>query len=63
MHLMHIQNVYGLLTKYVVGAKANPPKNPRSSLKKGSVMATNIVKPEIKRLVEYTHICRVAKMT
>jgi hypothetical protein len=31
------------LTKYVVGAKANPPKNPRRAPKKGKVMATNIV--------------------
>jgi hypothetical protein len=31
------------LTKYVVGAKAKPPKNPRRALKKGKVMATNIV--------------------
>lgn len=31
------------LTKYVVGAKANPPKNPRRPPKKGKVMAINIV--------------------
>lgn len=34
------------LTKYVVGAKANPPKNPRRSWKKGNVKATNAVKTE-----------------
>ena len=32
------------LTKYVVGAKANPPKNPRRPPKKGNVIPTNIVK-------------------
>lgn len=32
------------LTKYVVGANAKPPKNPRRPPKKGKVMATNIVK-------------------
>lgn len=32
------------LTKYVVGANANPPKNPRSSLKNGNVIPMNIVK-------------------
>jgi hypothetical protein len=31
------------LTKYVVGAKANPPKNERRPLKKGKVMAVNMV--------------------
>lgn len=31
------------LTKYVVGANANPPKNPRRPPKKGKVMAMNIV--------------------
>lgn len=34
-------------TKYVVGEKANPPKNPRRPPKKGKVMPTNIVKAEI----------------
>ena len=32
------------LTKYVVGAKANPPKKPSNPPKKGMVMATNVVK-------------------
>jgi hypothetical protein len=32
------------LTKYVVGAKANPPKNPSSAPKNGNVIAINIVK-------------------
>ena len=32
------------LTKYVVGAKANPPKNPSSAPKNGNVIAKNIVK-------------------
>lgn len=36
-----------LLTKYVVGANPNPPKNPRRALKKGNVMAINIVRAEI----------------
>lgn len=31
------------LTKYVVGAKANPPKNPSNPPKKGKVTAMNIV--------------------
>ena len=31
------------LTKYVVGANENPPKNPRQPPKKGKVMATNMV--------------------
>lgn len=34
------------LTKYVVGANANPPKNARRPSKKGKVMATNIVNAE-----------------
>jgi hypothetical protein len=33
------------LTKYVVGAKANPPKKLSNALKNGNVMATNIVNP------------------
>lgn len=33
----------GMLTKYVVGANAKPPKNPSSPPKKGKVMAMNIV--------------------
>lgn len=49
------------LTKYVVGAKANPPKNPSRPPKKGKVMPMNIVSPvvnhRIKRLeVEQTRI-------
>ena len=32
-----------MLTKYVVGAKANPPKNPRRPPKKGIAMPMNIV--------------------
>lgn len=32
-----------MLTKYVVGAKANPPKNPSNPLKKGKVIPRNIV--------------------
>ena len=36
------------LTKYVVGAKANPPKNPRRLPKKGISIQTNIVKAAIK---------------
>lgn len=34
---------WSLLTKYVVGAKANPPKKPRRPPKKGNVIPTNIV--------------------
>lgn len=37
------------LTKYVVGAKANPPKNPRSPPKKGKVMPTNMVNAAIEK--------------
>lgn len=40
---------YGL-TKYVVGANANPPKNPRRAPKNGKVMPTNIVNAESKTL-------------
>jgi hypothetical protein len=32
-----------LLTKYVVGAKTNPPKKLRSPPKKGNVIARNMV--------------------
>ena len=35
------------LTKYVVGAKTNPPKNPRRLPKKGIIIAMNIVKAAI----------------
>ena len=38
-----------LLTKYVVGAKANPPKNESRPPKKGKVMPTNIVSPAMKK--------------
>lgn len=34
------------LTKYEVGAKPNPPKNPKRSPKKGKVTPTNNVKAE-----------------
>lgn len=40
-----------LLTKYVVGAKANPPKKPRRPPKKGKQMAINIVKAESRQTV------------
>lgn len=40
-----------LLTKYVVGENANPPKNPNNAEKKGKVIATNIVKPAIDPLM------------
>lgn len=44
-----------LLTKYVVGANAKPPKNPRSPPKKGKQMPMNIVNAarneEINRLL------------
>lgn len=32
-----------MLTKYVVGAKANPPKNPSKPPKKGIVIPMNMV--------------------
>lgn len=32
-----------MLTKYVVGAKANPPKNPRRPPKKGTAIAMSMV--------------------
>ena len=32
-----------MLTKYVVGAKANPPKNPKRPPKNGKAIATIIV--------------------
>lgn len=32
-----------MLTKYVVGAKARPPKKPRRPPKKGNVIAINMV--------------------
>jgi hypothetical protein len=37
---------FSWLTKYVVGAKANPPKNPKRPPKKGMVIAMNIVNAE-----------------
>lgn len=33
-----------ILTKYVVGANTNPPKNPTNPPKKGKVMPMNIVR-------------------
>lgn len=49
IYKIHIKSISNsdMLTKYVVGAKANPPKNPRSPPKKGKVMPTNIVNAEI----------------
>jgi hypothetical protein len=44
---------FSRLTKYVVGAKANPPKNPSRPPKNGKVMATNIVNAEKKKLYQY----------
>ena len=41
------------LTKYVVGAKANPPKKLSNAVKNGKVMATNIVNPAR----TYIHSC------
>jgi len=40
---------FSWLTKYVVGAKANPPKNPSRPPKKGMVIAMNIVNAEKKK--------------
>jgi hypothetical protein len=37
------------LTKYVVGAKANPPKKPRRPPKKGTAIPTIIVNPAVKK--------------
>lgn len=37
------------LTKYVVGAKANPPKKPRRPPKKGIAIPTIIVNPAVKK--------------
>jgi hypothetical protein len=45
---------FSWLTKYVVGAKANPPKNPSRPPKNGKVMAMNIVNAEKKNLYQYT---------
>lgn len=36
------------LTKYVVGANANPPKNPKSPPKKGKQIPMNIVNAVVK---------------
>jgi len=44
---MKLTNVVWL-TKYVVGAKANPPKNPKRPPKNGKIIPTNIVNAEIK---------------
>jgi hypothetical protein len=43
---------FSWLTKYVVGAKANPPKNPSRPPKNGKVMAMNIVNAEKKNLYQ-----------
>ena len=45
LHQVHTEFSSKLLglTKYVVGANANPPKNPRRPPKKGKVMAMNMV--------------------
>jgi len=39
------------LTKYVVGANANPPKKLSNAPKKGMVMATNIVNPALRAYI------------
>jgi len=49
-------DAYSWLTKYVVGAKANPPKNPRRPSKNGKVIAMNIVNAEKKNEKEDTLI-------
>ena len=38
-----MKNALLLLTKYVVGAKANPPRNPRREPKNGMAMAKIVV--------------------
>lgn len=35
--------VFNWLTKYVVGAKTNPPKNPKRPPKKGTAIAMSMV--------------------
>ena len=50
----YIRSYY--LTKYVVGANPNPPKNPRSALKKGNVMAIKVVKAEKKKQYKSHHM-------
>jgi hypothetical protein len=50
-HVLQIylkKNKFYGLTKYVVGANANPPKNPRRAPKNGKVIPTNIVNAESK---------------
>ncbi len=42
-----MRSIDNILTKYVVGAKAKPPKNPSNALKNGKIVATNIVKPAV----------------
>lgn len=42
-----------MLTKYVVGANTNPPKNPTNPPKKGKVMPTNIVRAAQKMQNKY----------
>ena len=44
---------FSWLTKYVVGAKANPPKNPSSPPKNGMVIAMNIVNAEKENVCKY----------
>lgn len=39
-----INNIHYTLTKYVVGANANPPKKASRPPKKGIIIAMNIVK-------------------
>ena len=46
------------LTKYVVGAKANPPKKLSNAVKNGKVMATNIVNPA-RTYIQLHHISLV----
>ena len=46
-HKIELNKLEEWLTKYVVGANPNPPKNPRSALKKGNVTARNVVNAEI----------------
>lgn len=40
-----------MLTKYVIGTKANPPKKPSAS-KKGNVIAMNIVKLKSRKMCQ-----------
>lgn len=47
------------LTKYVVGAKANPPKNPISEPKNGKLIPTNIVSAAEEKIVNFYKHLRV----